>query len=283
MTHVQTRIPDPQETIGSAHGPERSLRTWRSGEMTVMNLTRADGARFLRADSPALLWGTAAAVVAIVGAAFVLSFQALVEVAQAAGVSPAVALAFPIAVDGLVLTGTFGSVILEPRSRAMRAYGFAVLGVGAAVSVWANGMHAASELDALGPVERWVIGAAAPVAVLLGTHLLVTMLRPADRGPTDAQRVEELEAQAARAAAEERRVAVEARRADQADRRAGAASAPRRPATARPTTGSRAHAASAARKLFEANGEWPARAVLVAEGFSETTAKRGISDAKAAA
>ncbi|KQP01433.1 DUF2637 domain-containing protein [Leifsonia sp. Leaf264] len=247
--------------------------------MTALNLTRrnSEDARVLRPDAPGLIWATAVGVVVILGAAFLISFQSLTAVAVASRIPEWIAPAFPVAVDGLIAVATFAAVILEPRSRALRVYGFLVLALGASISIWANGLHSAGT-DHLDPSERWIVGATAPVALVLGTHLLTLLLKPAVRPLSDLEIRQQIEVEFA---AQRKAEAAAARAAAAADVLAAevvvtpTVRALRKPAV----LGSRADVIAVIDRLAATAGVRPSIPLIVTEAkCSESTAKRARSE-----
>jgi len=111
---------------------------------------------------------------------FVLSFTALADLAARAGIPERLAWLWPLIVDGTILQATMAVVALaglEDQQRNRR-YFWIVLSVSAAVSVVANGWHAA--LPGSAPLSPWLaaaIAVVAPISLLAATHGLSLLIR----------------------------------------------------------------------------------------------------------
>jgi hypothetical protein len=113
--------------------------------------------------------------------AFWLSFTALADLAQRAGIGPAQAWVWPIIVDGIILVGTISVVALAPCGPRATWYPWALLVAGAVVSVSANAAHATvADNDLPGPWAA-AISAVPPLVVLVMTHLTVELTSRTDR------------------------------------------------------------------------------------------------------
>jgi hypothetical protein len=118
-----------------------------------------------------------ALVVALIAAgAFTLSFDALRELAVLAGVRYDIAFLWPLIVDGFIFTATVAAVLLRPRGLRVSWYPWATLIVFAAISVAGNALHAADNHTALDLTIAAAVSAVPAVALLLASHLLVTVL-----------------------------------------------------------------------------------------------------------
>lgn len=115
-------------------------------------------------------------VLGVVVAAFALSFDAIRGVAVAAHIRPGIAWLFPIAVDGAMSVATVCAVVLRRRGRSA-AYPWAVVMVGALVSVVANGLHAWVAGGAVALPAPWAVTLATvpPVLLALSIHLLIVL------------------------------------------------------------------------------------------------------------
>jgi uncharacterized protein DUF2637 len=122
-------------------------------------------------------------------ASFVLSFAALRDLANRAGISERLAWLWPLIVDGTILQATMAVVVLagQPGQHRSRRYFWIVLSSSAAVSVGANALHAAIRgSTVLNPWLAAAIAVVAPVSLLASTHGLSLLLRVS--GPVDAVR-----------------------------------------------------------------------------------------------
>ncbi|MGF7124997.1 DUF2637 domain-containing protein [Rhodococcus sp. BE178] len=111
----------------------------------------------------------------IAALAFALSYSNLVDLAVRAGYSPAMAWAWPLAVDGLAVVAT--SAVM--RLREDRTYAWILLGASTTVSVVAG---AAAHLLPAGPLPGWAGAAVAvipPLCLLVAPHLAVQLRRDA--------------------------------------------------------------------------------------------------------
>lgn len=112
--------------------------------------------------------------------AFALSFAALADLAEMAGVPRHLAWIWPLVVDGMVVVATMAIVALAGHGTRALIYPWALLGGGAAVSIAANAVHAI--LAANGAVPAAVsalVAAVPPVALLAVTHLSVVLIQRA--------------------------------------------------------------------------------------------------------
>lgn len=140
-----------------------------------------------------LLSGTAGVVatvgvLAVVAAAFALSFDAIRAVAVAAHIRPGLAWLYPVSVDGAMSVATVTAVVLRRLGRSA-LYPWLVVVTGAVVSIVANGLHAwlGGGSVALPPVWAVTLSAVPPVLLALSIHLLVVLavaVHPASTAPT---------------------------------------------------------------------------------------------------
>ena len=129
-------------------------------------------------------WAVLAIRVAAVGlavfvgvASFVLSFTALADVAVRSHVPPSQAWLWPCTVDGATLLATLGAVVCM-SDRGARRFFWAVLIGGLLVSVGGNDLHAVLPPQQELPwMLRAVVGAIAPISVVLSLHGLTLLLR----------------------------------------------------------------------------------------------------------
>jgi hypothetical protein len=139
---------------------------------------------------PRWVVATAVAGTVLLGlGAFWLSFTALADLAQRAGIGPAQAWVWPVIVDGIILVATSSVVALAPCGPRATWYPWTLLIAGAIVSVSANAAHATvADTDLPGPWAA-AISAVPPLVVLAMTHLTVELTgragRPAGRLQAD--------------------------------------------------------------------------------------------------
>jgi Protein of unknown function (DUF2637) len=115
---------------------------------------------------------SAAGVLGIGAAAFLLSYDALHSLALASGVRPGLARIWPGVLDGFIVIATL-TVVAAKRARQPTWYPWALVVLFAAASVAFNILHA---LDRYLVAARWVrplVFAMPPIALVLATHLLL--------------------------------------------------------------------------------------------------------------
>ena len=115
---------------------------------------------------------SAAGVLGIGAAAFLLSYDALHSLALASGVRPGLARIWPGVLDGFIVIATL-TVVAAKRARQPTWYPLALVVLFAAASVAFNILHA---LDRYLTAARWVrplVFVMPPVALVLATHLLL--------------------------------------------------------------------------------------------------------------
>jgi hypothetical protein len=115
---------------------------------------------------------SAAGVLGIGAAAFLLSYDALHSLAVASGVRPGLARIWPGVLDGFIVIATL-TVVAAKRARQPTWYPWALVALFSAASVAFNILHA---LDRYLAAARWVgplVFAMPPVALVLATHLLL--------------------------------------------------------------------------------------------------------------
>jgi len=144
--------------------------------------------RFLTSNSTGLLWAVVPLVVVVIAMAFILSAPSLIQLATASNISPDVAWAWFVIVDGTILVATFSVLLLRKRKSALvRMYPGIILIAFGSLSIWANGVHGNNR--PLSDIETFIVGSIAPIALLASTHLLVIILTSADEGLTDTELV----------------------------------------------------------------------------------------------
>jgi hypothetical protein len=115
---------------------------------------------------------SAAGVLGIGAAAFLLSYDALHSLALASGVRPGLARIWPGVLDGFIVVATL-TVVAAKRARQPTWYPWALVALFSAASVVFNILHA---LDRYLAAARWVrplVFAMPLVALVLATHLLL--------------------------------------------------------------------------------------------------------------
>lgn len=122
----------------------------------------------------------AAGLVAVISLlAFAVSFAALRDLAARSGIPGGIAWAWPLIVDGSIVTAMLVIFAWRGRSRSATAWPWVTLLFFAAVSVVGNGVHTAAVLDPGSGVAlpfAIFIGALPPVGLLLSSEMLVRLL-----------------------------------------------------------------------------------------------------------
>ncbi|MFD3458228.1 DUF2637 domain-containing protein [Nocardia fluminea] len=125
-------------------------------------------------------WSAVLIVLVIGGAAFVLSFAALRDLAVRAHTPAHLAWLFPVIVDGTIIQATIAVLALADSPE--RTFFTRVLIAGATVSIGGNIAHAlVSGHGALAAT----LAVIAPAALLLDTHGLAVLLRSRNASPTE--------------------------------------------------------------------------------------------------
>lgn len=115
--------------------------------------------------------------VCVGAASFRLSFTALADVAVRSHVPPGQAWLWPCSVDGATLLATLGAVVCM-SDRSARRFFWAVLIGGLLVSIGGNDLHAILPPDQQLPwTLRAMVGAVAPIAVVVSIHGLTILMR----------------------------------------------------------------------------------------------------------
>ncbi|MFJ2668100.1 DUF2637 domain-containing protein [Nocardia fluminea] len=117
-------------------------------------------------------WSAVLIVLAIGGAAFVLSFAALRDLAIMAHTPTRLAWLFPVIVDGTIIQATIAVLALADSDE--RTFFTRVLVAGATVSIGGNIAHA---LVSGHGVLAAILAVIAPAALLVDTHGLAVLLR----------------------------------------------------------------------------------------------------------
>jgi hypothetical protein len=194
---------------------------------------------------------SAAGVLGIGAAAFLLSYDALHSLALASGVRPGLARIWPGVLDGFIVVATL-TVVAAKRASRSTWYPWALVVLFSAASVAFNILHALDQ--ALAPAG-WVaalVFAMPPVALVLATHLLLQQgvwRRQHDRGVPAAGAGGEVGAPQA-AGARTRPVAASPGQPDSAAASAGAAGRPSLPAVPPPSAPGDRATRDRARQLY---------------------------------
>ncbi|WDS51691.1 membrane protein [Microbacterium phage Barnstormer] len=140
-------------------------------------------------DSRAVLVVATVATAALALVSFLLSFNGLADAATWANVPGWLAWAIPAYVDGAILVYTLAALVFRARGESARLE-WTALGVFAALSVAANGVHAWATAPAwLQATLGVLLAALAPVSVVITTH---TIARLVVAPPAPEEPVEEL-------------------------------------------------------------------------------------------
>lgn len=164
-------VDEPRRTLGTGERKSASerLHAWVS-------------------DPDVALIVTVFADVCLALGAFTLSFDALRELALAAGLRSELVWIWPLVVDGFMVVSTINAVVLSERIPRAAWYPAIALIVFAMVSIAGNGLHAARHADTAVisvPVAA-VVSAIPAVALLIISHLIVVLLMARRRGPGQA-------------------------------------------------------------------------------------------------
>lgn len=127
-------------------------------------------------DSRAVLVVATVATAALALVSFLLSFNGLSEAAAWANVPSWLAWALPAYVDGAILVYTLAALVFRARGESARLE-WAALGVFAALSVAANGVHAwTTAPEGLQVALGVILAALAPVSVVMTTHTIARLV-----------------------------------------------------------------------------------------------------------
>jgi len=126
----------------------------------------------------------AAGVAGLAIGSFVLSFNALRDVAEAAGIPGELAFAWPLIVDGFIVVATLAAFALRSRGLRVTWYPWATLIAFGIVSVIGNALHVQT-LDPgrvrLDSTLAVAVSSVPPIALLVASHLLVVMISGHER------------------------------------------------------------------------------------------------------
>lgn len=108
---------------------------------------------------------------------FVLSFNALTDLAVHSGIIPELAFLWPLIVDGFIVVATAAAFALKQRGRRVTWYPWTALILFSAVSVAGNASHAVNADNVTVPVwVATVVSSVPAIALLIASHLLVVMI-----------------------------------------------------------------------------------------------------------
>ncbi|WP_155373736.1 DUF2637 domain-containing protein [Catellatospora vulcania] len=110
--------------------------------------------------------------IAVVGAGFALSYDALKAVAVSAHMRADLAWLFPVTVDGAMAIATIVAIVMKKMDKPTW-YPWIVVGVGAVISVICNGLHA---WNAGGDEIAMAVSAVPPLLLALCVHLLMSLV-----------------------------------------------------------------------------------------------------------
>lgn len=134
----------------------------------------------ISADSRFLHYSARILTIGIAMGAFVLSFNALTDLAVAAGISPEFGWLWAASVDGFILIATVAAFVLQNKGKS-RYYAWTILILFVLLSIFGNGWHAVLATDAAPSLPTAVavlITAIPPITLFLSIHLLVLMVQP---------------------------------------------------------------------------------------------------------
>ena len=121
---------------------------------------------------------------AVVAAAFALSFDAIQAVGEAAGVNPRIAWMLPVSIDGAMLVATITAILLRYLRQPIW-YPWLVVIAGVGISIACNAAHAglAGGVLRLEPQHAQAVSAIPAVTLFLSVHLLITLALAVLREP----------------------------------------------------------------------------------------------------
>lgn len=121
---------------------------------------------------------------AVIAAAFALSFDAIEAVGVASGINSRIAWMLPVSIDGAMLVATITAILLRYLRRPAW-YPWFVVVAGVAISVACNAAHAglAGGLPRLELAQARAVSAIPAVTLFLSVHLLITLALAVLREP----------------------------------------------------------------------------------------------------
>jgi hypothetical protein len=156
------------------------------------------------ADAPAAALVTAwdrLAVIVLGGAGCALSASALMQMAIAIHIRPALCWLFPLVVDGFIAYGIRALLVLRTAPLRARLYVWTLVGTATGVSVWANALHAVRLNQTAAPGGGLQLGdtvvaylsTVAPLALAGAVHLYILIARGADSRTDRADRADRVD------------------------------------------------------------------------------------------
>jgi hypothetical protein len=135
------------------------------------------------------------AVIVLGGAGCALSASALMQMAIAIHIRPALCWLFPLVVDGFIAYGIRALLVLRTAPLRARLYVWTLVGTATGVSVWANALHAV-RLNETAPAGGLQLGdtvvaylsTVAPLALAGAVHLYILIARGPDNHSDRADR-----------------------------------------------------------------------------------------------
>lgn len=128
--------------------------------------------------NPLVLTLTIVLIVGLAAGAFILSFQALQQLATASAINSNLAWIFPLIVDGFIVTATIAAFSLRGRGRSIIWYPWSALILFSIFSIFGNAVHAINNQDQI-TVPMWIaaaVSAVPAIALLISSHFLVIMI-----------------------------------------------------------------------------------------------------------
>lgn len=168
-----------------SHSPETRIHPTEGGaDPRTFAGTTKSSTNSAPARVPRLLTAVAAALVAGISMlAFVLSFEVLRDLASRSGIPAGIAWAWPLIVDGSIVTAMLVIFAWRGRSRRATVWPWVTLSGFAIVSVVGNGVHTAALYDPSQGISMGFaifVGAIPPVGLLLSSEMLVRLLTPTE-------------------------------------------------------------------------------------------------------
>lgn len=144
-----------------------------------MSVERAEKEQGVVAShNPLVLTLTIVLIVGLAAGAFILSFQALQQLATASAINSNLAWIFPLIVDGFIVTATIAAFSLRGRGRSIIWYPWSALILFSIFSIFGNAVHAINNQDQI-TVPMWIaaaVSAVPAIALLISSHFLVIMI-----------------------------------------------------------------------------------------------------------
>ncbi|MER6381368.1 DUF2637 domain-containing protein [Streptomyces sp. NPDC001250] len=131
-------------------------------------------------------------IVVLAAVAFVLSYDALRQMAVATHIRGLLTYAFPLVIDGFIGIGIGAQLVLRSAPPRSRRYVGTLVGLATGVSIWANALHAIRLNQQtrpggglrLGDLTVGALSALAPLALAGAVHLYLVIRRHAQEAST---------------------------------------------------------------------------------------------------